>query len=79
MKYKNRLEYDPEAEAAKNKIAGQSGSNEVATNEMKGTYQPTNDTPQYGEPPQYTEPPPEEDYGYEEPANDQMGQSNQGL
>ena len=40
---------------------------------MKGTYQPTNDTPQY------TEPPPEEDYGYEEPVNDQMGQSNQGL
>ena len=30
------LEYDPDAEAAKSKIAGQSGSNEVAQNEMKG-------------------------------------------
>ena len=71
--HRKSLEYDPEAEAAKNKIAGQAGSNEVATNEMKGTYQPTNDTPQY------SEPPPQEDYGYEEPVNDQMGQSNQGL
>ena len=30
------LEYDPDAEAAKAKIAGQSGSNEVAQNEMTG-------------------------------------------
>ena len=30
------LEYDPDAEAAKSKIAGQSGSNEVAQNEMTG-------------------------------------------
>jgi len=63
-------EYDPEAEAAKSKIAGQAGSNEVATNEMSGTYQPsTNDAPMYVEPP-----PVQDDY-----EQAPMGQSNQGY